>query len=78
MPKLGVFLPEMLWDMGVGRIMGFGTNFGCAGLGNAKFLWVLTGYGISRLWDLTSSTVDTSDRYMRNRKKNPFKNSSGG
>ena len=48
-----------LWVMGYGRPMGYGMHFPAHQLGGLILLWDITGYGFSRVWVITGSTVLT-------------------
>ena len=46
-----------VWVMGYGRLMGYGMHFPAHQLGGLILLWDITGYGFSRVWVITGSTV---------------------
>ena len=54
-----------LWVMGYGRPMGYGMHFPAHQLSGLILLWDITGYGFSRVWVITGSTVATVDETQR-------------
>jgi hypothetical protein len=43
--------------MGYGRPMGYGMHFPAHQVGGLVLLWDITGYGFSKVWVITVSTV---------------------
>jgi len=49
--------PEWLWDMGYGRLMGYGKQIPAYRIGGLRFLWGMGGYGLYPLWVKRGPTV---------------------
>ena len=46
-----------VWVTGYGRTMGYGMHFPAHQVGGLVLLWDITGYGFSKVWVITGSTV---------------------
>jgi hypothetical protein len=51
------FFSGGVWVMGYGRPMGYGMHFPAHQVGGLVLLWDITGYGFSKVWVITVSTV---------------------
>ena len=56
------FCSTVVWVMGYGRIMGFGSKIPANRVGGRDFLWVMAGYGLPRVWVKTGSTVCSCEK----------------
>ena len=51
------FSSRGVWVTGYGRTMGYGMHFPAHQVGGLVLLWDITGYGFSKVWVITVSTV---------------------